>query len=363
MFKPNYIITPELALDLMKIEALKKEVDLLPITPLLLKGLRESARLASTHYSTMIEGNRLTQEQVEEVIIDHKKIPNRERDEKEVLGYYAALDWLAQQVVKGEMVCQDEIKMLHAIVMSGGNKQVKPTDYRDGQNVIRDGASGAIVYLPPEAHDVPRLMQELVSWLHASREKSIPCPIRAAIAHYQIATIHPYFDGNGRTARLLATLVLHLGGYGLKGIYSLDEYYAQNLGAYYEALTIGAHNYYLGRADADISSWVTYFCKGMVQSFEKVKAQALKVEGKGAADQAKALRSLDARQRKVTTLFIDSEKISSNDVALLFGLKLRSARLLMKKWVESGFLEVADEAKKTRSYRLGQKYQHVFGNG
>ena len=65
-------------------------------------------------------------------------------------------------------------------------------------------------------------------------------PIKAAIAHYQYATIHPYYDGNGRTARLCATLILHLGTYDLKGLYALEEYYARNLKAYYEALTIGS---------------------------------------------------------------------------------------------------------------------------
>ena len=90
--------------------------------------------------------------------------------------------------------------------------------------------------MPPEAKDVPRLMADMVAWIKDSNAQGLPCPIRAGIAHYQFATIHPYYDGNGRTARLLTTLILHLGGYDLKGLYSLEEYYARNLGAYYEAL-------------------------------------------------------------------------------------------------------------------------------
>ena len=115
-------------------------------------------------------------------------------------------------------------------------------------------------------------MKQLVSWLESSKLKELPCPIRAGIAHYEFATIHPYYDGNGRTARLLTTLVLHLGGYDLKGLFSLEEYYARDLGGYYEALTTGpSHNYYEGRSKADITKWVEYFCKGMVDSFESVK--------------------------------------------------------------------------------------------
>lgn len=112
-------------------------------------------------------------------------------------------------------------------------------------------------------------MAALIAWVN--QNTSLPCPIVAAIAHYQLATIHPYYDGNGRCARLLTTLILHLGGYDLKGLYSLEEYYARNLGAYYEALTIGdSHNYYFGREKADITKWVEYFIEGMLVAFENV---------------------------------------------------------------------------------------------
>ena len=153
-------------------------------------------------------------------------------------------------------------------------KRIKPTPYRDGQNVIRDSSTGKIVYLPPESKDVPQLMKDLVSWI-SKTILLLPCPLLASISHYQFATIHPYYDGNGRTARLLTTLTMHLGGYGLKGLYSLEEYYAKNLHNYYNALTIGpSHNYYFGRAEADITPWIEYFCSGIVESFERVKRRA-----------------------------------------------------------------------------------------
>ena len=79
-------------------------------------------------------------------------------------------------------------------------------------------------------------MNSMIAWL--KENNILPCPIIAAIAHYQFATIHPYYDGNGRTARLLTTLILHLGGYDLKGLYSLEEYYAQNLLKYYQAIRV-----------------------------------------------------------------------------------------------------------------------------
>lgn len=89
-FSPNYAITPKIASSLMRIGALKEQATHLPLTPMVLATLRETARLYSTHYSTMIEGNRLTCEQVEEVLKHKGHFPGRERDEKEVKGYYVA---------------------------------------------------------------------------------------------------------------------------------------------------------------------------------------------------------------------------------------------------------------------------------
>ncbi len=92
VFSPTFTITPAIATGLMRIEAVKQAIQTLPITPRVLANLRETARLFSTHYSTMIEGNRLTQEQVAQVIGGEEHFPGRERDQDEVKGYYAALD-------------------------------------------------------------------------------------------------------------------------------------------------------------------------------------------------------------------------------------------------------------------------------
>src|SRR5258708_31902446 len=80
-FNPTYTITPAMASALMRIEAVKQAVHTLPITPRVLANLRETARLFSTHYSTMLEGNRLTQEQGAQVIGDGPHCPGPARDQ------------------------------------------------------------------------------------------------------------------------------------------------------------------------------------------------------------------------------------------------------------------------------------------
>src|ERR1700674_4176696 len=142
VFHPNFTITSTIATGLMRIEAVKQAIQTLPITPRVLANLRETARLFSTHYSTMIEGNRLTQEQVARVIGADQHFPGRERDQDEVKGYYAALD----EAGRSRSVSEATGQRLHALIMGGGRTRVKATAYRDGQNVIRDARTNRIVY-------------------------------------------------------------------------------------------------------------------------------------------------------------------------------------------------------------------------
>ena len=355
-FKPVYSINSSIAKHLMRIEAAKEKVTLLPMNIKLLKSLRETAKLYTTHYSTMIEGNKLSSDEVKEVITLEGHFPGRERDECEVKGYYAALDQLEQYAAQNHPITEKVIQTLHALVMSDGRTRVKPTVYREGQNVIKDGATGTIVYMPPESKDVPNLMRHMVTWIKENDE--LPCPIVAAIAHYQFATIHPYYDGNGRTARLLTTLILYLGGYDLKGLYSLEEYYAKNLLGYYRAISVGtSHNYYFGRSESDITEWVEYFVCGMAFAFEKVVSKMIELKSKGEKDHSALMRSLDPKQRKALELFKDYEVVNSSQIGKLFGFQPRTNAMLCKKWVEAGFLSIVDPSFKARKYRLATKFQ------
>jgi Fic family protein len=273
-----------------------------------------------------------------------------------VRGYYAALDEVKHLAGSKAGLTEKSVQSLHALVMGAGKTRTKPTHYRDEQNVIRDSRTSRIVYMPPEAKVIPELMTEMVAWINAKDD--LPVPLKAAIAHYQYATIHPYYDGNGRTARLLTTLILHLGGYGLKGLYALEEYYARDLKAYYEALTVGpSHNYHLGRAEADITGWVAYFIEGMATSFEKVHAQAKRESQTGAADRSQFLRTLDAKQRRALMLFEQSREVTAKGIAELFGFQQRTAGALCQRWVAESFLVVANSSKKARRYRLTEELE------
>jgi len=355
MFNPRFQITPALTKSLMAVEAARQAVSGLPIDVQMLQSLRETARLLTTHYSTRIEGNRLSQAEVSEVI-EGARFPGRERDEAEVRNYYLALEEVERLAVSEEAVTEIAIQRIHGMAFLGRSSA---TPYRDGQNVISDGATGGIVYMPPEADDVPGLMNDLVGWTNTSIDANeLPVPLIAGLAHYQFATIHPYYDGNGRTARLLTTLLLHRYGYGLKGIYSLEEYYARNLNAYYDALAVGdSHNYYLGRAEADVTGFLDYFCAGMADAFTAVQAQAQQAADRQGSDQSLLLRQLDPRQRQLLGLFQTQGTATTAEIAQHLGLSPRTITALCRGWVNDGFLSLHDPSRKNRAYRLASEYE------
>ena len=188
MFEPRFQITPAITKALMSIEADRQAVIELPIDVEMLGSLRETARLVATHYSTQIEGNRLTQSQVQKTL-SGARFPGRERDTMEVRNYYRAIEEVERLAQQTDPLVESEIRHLHGLVITG---RPSPTPYRDGQNVIRDSISGTIVYMPPEAGDVPALMIDLVAWIKGEIERAeLPAPIVAALAHYQYAMSTP----------------------------------------------------------------------------------------------------------------------------------------------------------------------------
>jgi len=250
-----------------------------------------------------------------------------------------------------------------------------------------------LIYLPPEAKDVPGLMASMVKWASKAEADGLPASLIAGLIHYQFVTIHPYYDGNGRTARLLATFILHRGGYGLNGFFSLEEHYARDLQGYYQALgpitkqphcinitkklkyglqlpnyestlfkylpklfcysslsTHPHHNYYFGRGEADLTSWLEYFILTLAEVFEAARQKALKCADQKVPAEPEELRRLDHRARRILGLFAAKDTITSADVAVELALSERMARNLLRAWVDQGWLEVADSSRRARSW-------------
>ena len=97
---------------------------------------------------------------------------------------------------------------------------------------VYDSKTGNPDYISPEYCDIPGLLDELVEYVNTTDDHPL---IIAAVVHYQLVTIHPFEDGNGRTARLLSGYIMDLNGYGFNGIGSLEEYFAYDIDEYYES--------------------------------------------------------------------------------------------------------------------------------
>lgn len=352
VWRPAFALTHSMVNRLTQIEAARVVVETTALPIPVVAELSRQARIRATHYSTRIEGNRLTLEEAKLVIEGRRRVfHGRERDVAEVRNYWEALARVEEWASKGRAITEELIQRIAGMVMKG--RRAKAAAYRTGQNVIRDSLTGEIVYLPPEATEAPALMAALVSWLHQAESEGVSPVVIAGLAHYQFVTIHPYYDGNGRTARLLAMFLLQRAGYGLRGLFSLEEYHARDITAYYRALDTGTHhNYYLGRANAELTGWLEYFVGVVASVFEAAKQEALQHAKATAVVEPDKLRRLDHRARLVVALFAHQEYVTSREVARALGLSERMARVLAAEWVAEGWLTIADPSRKARKYAL-----------
>ncbi len=260
-FTPRYSITPKITQSLGRIQTAKEKMAHTSFAPTVLTSLREATRLHSTHYATKMAGNKCEPKQIENLLTHQEHIPGHEHDENEIKAYYAALKMVEQWADKKITITADHLQTLHALVMSHNQQAEERTPYRTDEGTIREDKTNYILYIPPAAHHVPDLMQQMVTWINGT---DAPRVMAAGIAHYQFVTIRPYNDGNRRVACLLTTLILRLGGYDLKGLCCVEEYYAHDLKAYANNINLGpSHSYAAGRATADITRWIDYFIEGL----------------------------------------------------------------------------------------------------
>ncbi len=149
-------------------------------------------------------------------------------------GYHAALSFLLQLADAPDFAIDEgTIRALH-YMMAGHDPRSAAGRWRRGSISVREDSSGKAMYRAPHAKFIPALMAELIASLNAKDE--VPVFIRAAMAHLNLAAIHPFRDANGRMARALQTFVLARDGISAPPFASIDEYLSVNTGEYYRIL-------------------------------------------------------------------------------------------------------------------------------
>lgn len=233
--------------------------------------LRKNSKKKSSYASNKIEGNPLTEAQANEVVErdDHKHFL---KPEQEIRNYFLALNLLEEKLKEKVPFSKELLLEVQAIVEKGASKEkigLRGEMPPGMLFAVYDSQTGSPEYIPPEHTEIPSLLDELVNYVNTTDDHPL---IIAAVVHYQLVTIHPFEDGNGRTARLMSGYILDFYGYGFNGIGSLEEYFAYDPDEYYASLQMELPAlYYSGRENPPHPEiWINYFLRMMELYSSKV---------------------------------------------------------------------------------------------
>lgn len=274
MYSPVYTITNKILKDIGAIEAAKEVVDNAPLVPYFEKKFKSEAILRTVHHGTHIEGNDLTLSQTKQVL-EGESITARERDIQEVINYRQATALLEEFTTKRGGY---DVSMLLDIYRETVKKIVpeEKLGIRKTQVIVREEGTGKIVFQPPPAVRVEYLLEDFFEWLNSADSRQVHPILVAGIVHYVLVAIHAFVEGNGRSSRAMATLVLLREGYDIKQLFSLEEHFDNDLRGYYDAL---------GQVDRsaeeinerDLTAWLEYFTHSVATEFTKIKDQIRKL--------------------------------------------------------------------------------------
>ena len=314
--------------------------------------LRKNSKKKSSYASNKIEGNPLSEKQVDEVIeSDERK--HFLKPEQEVRNYFLALNYLDEMANKKEPFSIKLILDVQKLVEKGASKEkiglrgVMPPGVLFA---VYDSKTGNPDYIPPEYCDIPELLDELVEYVNNTDDHPL---IIAAVVHYQLVTIHPFEDGNGRTARLLSGYIMDLNGYGFNGIGSLEEYFAYDIDEYYDSIQMGLPAlYYSGRNNPPHPEiWINYFLR-MVQLYSskvcdlQLSSNEKDIEG--------SISYLKGKEKELLLLLIEKYKREFTPIEVSKELKVTNKTVINRLAVlsKNGFVVPILVNQRIRYYEL-----------
>ncbi len=345
------ILTNEILQKILQIERNKDALERVDVPDVISNKLRKNSRKRSSYASNRIEGNPLTYEQAE-MAIDTK---NRHflKPEQEIRNYYIALEMLEKKLVRKEQLSMNLILEVQKQIVSGESEEkagLRGPMPPGMLFAVYDSMTGQPEYIPPLYSEVPDLMQELIEYVNTSEDHPV---IKSAVFHYQLVTIHPFEDGNGRTARILSDYILKYYGYGFKDLGSIEEYISYDLDEYYSSLQMGLPAlYYDGRNNPPSPEiWITYYLKiltlysskvlenTMDETNESMKARLSHLSGKARA-------FIDYLKRNGVSTF------SPVQMAGDMGVSNRTIINWSTELCANGFLEPENAKERVRRYRV-----------
>lgn len=208
--------------------------------------------------SSRIEG---TQTNITEALQNVDNIDPEKRDDwEEVQNYINAMNQAIKSLDKLPL-SNRLLRNTHKNLLKGGRGRHKqPGEFRKSQNWIGGASLNDAVFIPPHHEELPELLSDFEKFLN-NINNPLPHLIRIGIAHYQLETIHPFLDGNGRIGRLMITLYMVCNGLLVKPTLYLSAFFERNKQLYYDNLT-GA------RTHNNLTQWLKFFLEGVRQTAE-----------------------------------------------------------------------------------------------
>ena len=285
MYQPKFSITNNLLTYISRIESARSVIENAALVPAWEAKFRDDALSRTVHFGTKIEGNELTEEQAQQVVrlqgyVDPKDVAKktgivaRDRDIQEVINYRNVCVWIDQQDSEQsvDLFSEKTLKTVHSLTMQKLIDEEFIAHYRDKQVVVRSATDGQVAFRPPVSVEIEYLILDFFEWLNSPQSQSVHPIFRAAITHYQLVYIHPFIEGNGRSARGLATLVLKTLGYDFKRFFSIEQYFDSDVDQYYQALLSVQQS-----QGHDMTYWLEYFCYGLAIEIDKIRSQVMKL--------------------------------------------------------------------------------------
>jgi Fic family protein len=208
--------------------------------------------------SSQIEG---TQSSLSDLLLfESEEVPGVPiEDVQEVSNYVAAMNHGLRRLQEGFPLSLRLIREIHKVLLARGRGSDKhPGEFRTSQNWIGGTRPGNAAFVPPPPERVTECMGALETFLHRE-SPDLPLLIKAAMAHVQFETIHPFLDGNGRLGRLLITFLLHIAGAIREPILYLSLYFKTHRQQYYELLNSV-------RTTGDWETWLEFFLNGVKET-------------------------------------------------------------------------------------------------
>ncbi len=335
MIRTNTLqITPEILSLIARIDEFKGAWRALrTLAPDRLSALRRVATIESIGSSTRIEGSKLSDREVEQLLSNLEIKSFATRDEQEVAGY-AELMELVFSSWQDIPFTGNHIKQLHQVLLRYSEKDAwHRGNYKTNSNSVaafdENGVPIGIVFQTASPFDTPRLMAEMLAWVNHARESAGLHPLLIiALCIVVFLEIHPFQDGNGRLSRALTTLLLLQAGYAYVPYSSLESVVEQSKEAYYLALrqTQGT----IRTESPDWQPWLVFFLRSLAE-------QAKRLEKKVEREKI-VLAALPELQLQIVELAREHGRVTIGAAVRLTGASRNTLKQHFRALVERGTL-------------------------